>query len=219
MESVCIQITDQPLDIEAACDFVDSAGAGATNLFIGRVRNNHEGNDVTGITYDIHKVLAEKTLREICTEAEGLWPETRYYVAHYTGELPVGGMTLRSQILALGADDIIFVGDTDHDRRAAEAVGCRFVWAGWNPRVVPTDDSEVARRPRDVVSPAETRAALQAFGRGELDAVDVGAWRDEPQAETGERPMPSYRYPQPPASEITPRSSVRSTPCNAWLAP
>jgi len=113
MENICVQITDKSLDIEAACDFVDSAGAGATNLFIGRVRNNHEGNDVTGITYDIHKPLAEKALQEICHEAEGLWPGTRYYIAHYTGELPVGGISV---IIAVSAP-----------HRAETFEACRYV--------------------------------------------------------------------------------------------
>ncbi|TNE32307.1 MAG: molybdenum cofactor biosynthesis protein MoaE [Alphaproteobacteria bacterium] len=113
MENICIQITDQPLNIETACSFVDSAGAGASNLFVGRVRNNHEGNDVTGITYDIHAGLAEKVLRDICTEAEGLWPETRYYVAHYTGELPVGGISV---VIAVSAP-----------HRAETFEACRYV--------------------------------------------------------------------------------------------
>ncbi|MBL1147038.1 MAG: molybdenum cofactor biosynthesis protein MoaE [Pseudomonadota bacterium] len=113
MENICVQITDKPLNIETACDFVDNGGAGATNLFVGRVRNNHEGNDVTGITYDIHDNLAKKALSDICTEAEGLWPETRYYVAHYKGELPVGGISV---IIAVSAP-----------HRAETFEACRYV--------------------------------------------------------------------------------------------
>lgn len=49
----------------------------------------------------------------------------------------VGPKALPPVLAALGvdADAALFVGDTDHDRRAAEAAGCRFAWAGWNPRV------------------------------------------------------------------------------------
>lgn len=113
MKNICVQISSRPLDINNACDFVDSADAGATNLFIGRVRNNHEGNDVTGITYDVHQGLAEKTLSEICTEAEGLWPGTRYFVAHYAGELPVGGLSV---VIAVSAP-----------HRAESFDACRYV--------------------------------------------------------------------------------------------
>jgi HAD superfamily hydrolase (TIGR01549 family) len=53
--------------------------------------------------------------------------------------------------LGLTGDDIVFVGDTDHDRVCAKAVGCRFVLAGWNPRVDPAPTDLVARHPLDVL--------------------------------------------------------------------
>lgn len=37
--------------------------------------------------------------------------------------------------LAVGADEVVMVGDSGADLRCAQDVGCRFVWAGWNPRV------------------------------------------------------------------------------------
>lgn len=36
--------------------------------------------------------------------------------------------------LGLSADDVVMVGDSAGDRRCAEEVGCRYAWAGWNPR-------------------------------------------------------------------------------------
>lgn len=53
--------------------------------------------------------------------------------------------------LGLTGDDVVFVGDTDHDRLCAEAVGCRFVLAGWNPRAHPSPTDLVARHPLDVL--------------------------------------------------------------------
>jgi HAD superfamily hydrolase (TIGR01549 family) len=53
--------------------------------------------------------------------------------------------------LRLHAGQILFVGDTMHDRDAADAVGCRFIWAGWNPRADPPTSDEVARVPADVL--------------------------------------------------------------------
>ena len=53
--------------------------------------------------------------------------------------------------LGLDAAQVVYVGDTDHDRRCAAAVGCRFVWAGWNPRARPVPGDEVLRRPGDLV--------------------------------------------------------------------
>lgn len=53
--------------------------------------------------------------------------------------------------VALGAGDVVYVGDTDHDRRCAERAGVRFVLAGWNERVTRRPGDIVAARPLDVL--------------------------------------------------------------------
>lgn len=37
--------------------------------------------------------------------------------------------------LSLRSDEVLFVGDTAHDRSSAEVAGVQFALAGWNPRV------------------------------------------------------------------------------------
>jgi phosphoglycolate phosphatase-like HAD superfamily hydrolase len=37
-------------------------------------------------------------------------------------------------VLGLTAREVVYVGDSPHDRAVASAAGCRFVVAGWNPR-------------------------------------------------------------------------------------
>lgn len=107
------EISEQALDIQKACDFVADPMHGAIDTFVGIVRNHHEGQKVTGITYDVHDVLAEKTLHDICEEAQGFWPETKYYVAHYKGTLDVGGISV---LIAVSAA---------HRAEAFEA--CRYI--------------------------------------------------------------------------------------------
>jgi HAD superfamily hydrolase (TIGR01549 family) len=51
----------------------------------------------------------------------------------------------------LAADEIIFVGDTSHDREAAQASGCRFALAGWNPRASAVAGDLVLARPLDLL--------------------------------------------------------------------
>lgn len=60
--------------------------------------------------------------------------------------------------LGVRAADVVFVGDTAHDRASADAVGCRFALAGWNPRA--------AAAPGDVVlaAPAELLDLLDQTG-------------------------------------------------------
>ncbi len=108
-----IEIQSSPLDPIRAVEAVSNPGHGAVNSFIGVVRDNHAGKKVTGITYDIHESLARKRLYEICHEAFGQWPEINCYVAHYQGELPVGGISV---LIAVGSP-----------HRAESFEACRYI--------------------------------------------------------------------------------------------
>lgn len=54
----------------------------------------------------------------------------------------------------LGVEPVqaLYVGDTDHDRACAEAVGCRFALAGWNPRSVARPEDCVVDQPEEVLA-------------------------------------------------------------------
>jgi HAD superfamily hydrolase (TIGR01549 family) len=47
--------------------------------------------------------------------------------------------------------DVVFVGDTAHDRACAHAAGATFVLAGWNARARPEPGDVVAAHPLDVL--------------------------------------------------------------------
>jgi HAD superfamily hydrolase (TIGR01549 family) len=53
--------------------------------------------------------------------------------------------------IGLGAGDIVFVGDTAHDRACAVEVGARFVLAGWNPRAVAAEGDIVLTNPLELL--------------------------------------------------------------------
>lgn len=88
------EIKTTALDVQKAIEHVSFPSHGAIDLFVGVIRNNHEGQAVSGITFDAHPALATKVMRKICEEAQGLWGDTHYYVAHYSGYLPVGGASI-----------------------------------------------------------------------------------------------------------------------------
>ena len=46
--------------------------------------------------------------------------------------------------------EVVFIGDTGHDRACAHLVGCEFVLAGWNPRAEPHPGDRVALHPAEV---------------------------------------------------------------------
>ncbi len=54
--------------------------------------------------------------------------------------------------IGMGATDVVFVGDTAHDRACAAAVGARFALAGWNPRAQPETGDLVLTRPQDLLA-------------------------------------------------------------------
>lgn len=53
--------------------------------------------------------------------------------------------------LALPADEVLFVGDTSHDRASAAAAGVRFALAGWNRRARAEPGDLVLSHPREVL--------------------------------------------------------------------
>lgn len=93
-ESINVSISKEYLNLHLANDFASDHANGAIDMFIGTVRNNHQGQSVTGITYDVHETLATAEFMSICREAQGVWPQTRYFVSHYQGYLPVGGVSI-----------------------------------------------------------------------------------------------------------------------------
>ena len=54
-------------------------------------------------------------------------------------------------VLGLGSDDVVFVGDTGHDRLAAADAGVRYIVAGWNFRADRRVGDLVADTPADVL--------------------------------------------------------------------
>lgn len=108
-----VEISTQGLELNKAIASVSDPGHGAIDTFLGVVRNTHAGRQVSGITYDVHEALARKRLTEICREAFGLWPEIDCYVAHFHGELSVGGVSI---IIAVGSP-----------HRAESFDACRYI--------------------------------------------------------------------------------------------
>lgn len=99
-DKIFVAMSTEPLSLDDAYAFVNDGAHGAINIFSGVVRNHHEGQQVTGITYDAHDGLAENALREICEDAQKQWPDTKIYVTHFKGELPIGGVSV---IIAVSA--------------------------------------------------------------------------------------------------------------------
>lgn len=135
-------IADKPLDPMEAQRFVADPGFGAVTSFVGVVRNNNEGRAAEAVTYDVHEVLARKTLKDLCEDAlkmaEG---RARVYVAHAQGRLKVGEASV---IIAVG---------TPHRKKSFELCAfmidrlkeCAPIWK--NEHYVEGDDAWLAGTP------------------------------------------------------------------------
>ena len=94
LDTIHVGVSTENLNIQDAYDFVCDPEHGAVDVFVGAVRNNHQGKDVQGLTYDVHEVLAEQSFQEIAQEAQIKWPNMKVYISHYKGSLDVGGISI-----------------------------------------------------------------------------------------------------------------------------
>ena len=85
-----VKVTADPLSIDEAYDAVRRPDCGAVALFVGTVRNHHDGKAVTRISYSAFKEMAEKEFAKIATEAAARWKTGAFYLAHRTGPLRIG---------------------------------------------------------------------------------------------------------------------------------
>ena len=60
---------------------------GATNVFIGTMRDFNEGDEVLGMTLEHYPGMTEKHLQDIVDEAENKWPVINALVVHRVGDI------------------------------------------------------------------------------------------------------------------------------------
>ncbi|MFI5249129.1 MAG: molybdenum cofactor biosynthesis protein MoaE [Gemmatimonadales bacterium] len=106
-------LVDQRIDPTALLRAVADPGAGATALFLGTVRNAHEGRSVTGIDYHAYAAMAARHLAAIVAEAG-----QRYGTCAISAEHRVGHLALGEISVAIAAS---------HERRAPAFAAARYV--------------------------------------------------------------------------------------------
>ena len=93
------RLVDTPLEPTDLLREVAAPGHGATVLFVGTVRNQHDGKPVRGIEYTTYRTMAEERLRAIERELAAAHG-ARIRIAHRVGELEVGEASL---VIAISA--------------------------------------------------------------------------------------------------------------------
>ena len=82
-------LVTRPLDVAALVAEVAHPGTGATTLFVGTVRDQHEGRAVSGIDYEAYGPMALRELETILAEAAERFATDRIVVEHRLGRLAV----------------------------------------------------------------------------------------------------------------------------------
>jgi molybdopterin synthase catalytic subunit len=106
-------ITTEPIGADSVLPRVASEQYGAALVFLGIVRSYNEGRAVTGVYYEAYRDMAERTLKEIVTEAAQRVGPASIAAAHRVGELVVGDVSIAIAV------------STPHRAEAFDA--CRYV--------------------------------------------------------------------------------------------
>jgi molybdopterin synthase catalytic subunit len=92
-------ITAQPIRLERLLTAGSNAD-GAFVLFVGRVRDHHDGRSVRRLHYEAYDEMAELELSEILSEAAARWDASHVEAVHRTGTLELGEASVAIAVAA-----------------------------------------------------------------------------------------------------------------------
>ena len=89
-----IAITTDPIDVASALKYLQTAQAGAIDLFLGVVRDNTQERAVDRLEYEAYDRMAISEMQKIADEAHRYWPLLKYVIIHRKGTLLTGEMAV-----------------------------------------------------------------------------------------------------------------------------
>ena len=99
--------------------------------------------DIWGICSNKHPVSATAELDRL-----GWQPTVAMFADMFDGAKRLKPVL---DALELNPSQVVFLGDTDHDRHCAKSAGVEFVLAGWNPRATRRSGDVVLTSPLDLL--------------------------------------------------------------------
>jgi len=85
-----IQITDQPLNIQASIEWAMDAQSGGIDVFIGTVRASTKEKKVVRLEFETYENMALVEMNKIAEEVLQKFPVQKILIHHRTGILQVG---------------------------------------------------------------------------------------------------------------------------------
>ncbi|HET9309598.1 MAG TPA: molybdenum cofactor biosynthesis protein MoaE [Actinomycetota bacterium] len=87
---VLVRIQEHAISLDEVTRAVADPGAGATCVFTGTVRDHSDAGEVSGLTYEAWRELADVRLHELADELLERWSVCRVAIVHRVGELGIG---------------------------------------------------------------------------------------------------------------------------------
>jgi MoaE-MoaD fusion protein len=88
------RLSDRPLDLAAVIEEVRSDRAGAVASFIGTTRIESRGRTVHYLEYEAYGGMAEQVMAELADELKGHYDLCEVAIAHRTGRVEIGGLSV-----------------------------------------------------------------------------------------------------------------------------
>ena len=88
------KITSEEIELGDVIRVVEAGDAGAIVHFLGVVRNNTEGREVSYLEYEAYPPMAEKKMAEIAQEIHEKWGLDRVAMIHRVGRLEIGEVSV-----------------------------------------------------------------------------------------------------------------------------
>jgi molybdopterin synthase catalytic subunit len=107
-----IKITSEKLDLQECYRFVEDDACGGISAFIGTVRNDTQGKEVTQLDFSTYKPMAIREMQKIADRALGKFNIKKIAIHHSEG------------MLQIGAIPVIITASAKHRKAAFEA--CEF---------------------------------------------------------------------------------------------
>lgn len=85
-----IALVQEPIDAASLIERVRTDACGAVAVFLGVVREHHDGRAVQGLSYEAYPAMAIEEMRAIAREAEGRFGPCEIAIVHRTGDLRIG---------------------------------------------------------------------------------------------------------------------------------
>ena len=88
------KITSDEIELGDVIRAVETGDAGAIVHFLGVVRNNTEGREVSYLEYEAYPPMAEKKMAEVAQEIHEKWGLDRVAMIHRVGRLEIGEVSV-----------------------------------------------------------------------------------------------------------------------------